>query len=163
PISLLAETMTHTTLALFVATIIFFTLLSGWVFQTKPIRDRLSGTDHVVPTFIAVTAVIFGLFAAAHASDIWERSRNVRITTQREANIARSIVKFTENVGKEATDLRRALYEYLDAATTVERNWMETGQGLPEPAQGAADALIQEATEFANTSNAAPSLKTLIV
>jgi hypothetical protein len=107
--------------------------------------------------------VIFGLFAAANASDLWGRSRALRLSTESEATTARSIVKFTENVGSEANLLRRALYDYLDAAVTIERNWMETGEGIAQPAQGAADALIEEATMFATTSNAAPSLKSLIV
>jgi hypothetical protein len=146
-----------------IAAIVVMGILSELVCYLRPVRAVLSGTNAVVPPFIAVVAVIFGLFAAANASDIWGRSRALRITTEREVTTARSIVKFTENVGAEANLLRRALYDYLDAATTTERSWMETGEGIVQPAQGAADALIQEATTFATTSNAAPSLKSLIV
>lgn len=155
--------MSYANFIVFVVTVVLTALLSSAVCHLRSVRAAISGTEAVVPPFIAVVAVIFGLFAAANASDIWERSRSLHITTQREATIARSIVKFTENVGSEANQLRRALYDYLEAAVTVERNWMETGQGLNEPAQGAADALIQEATHFATSSNAAPSLKSLIV
>jgi hypothetical protein len=146
-----------------IAAIVVMGILSELVCYLRPVRAVLSGTNAVVPPFIAVVAVIFGLFAAANASDIWGRSRALRITTEREVTTARSIVKFTENVGAEANLLRRALYDYLDAATTTERSWMETGEGIVQPAQGAADALIQEATTFATASNAAPSLKSLIV
>jgi len=142
-------------------------VMTGILFELgmllRPVRTALSGTNAVVPPFIAVVAVIFALFAAANASDIWGRSRALRLTTEREVTTARSIVKFTENVGREANLLRRALYDYLDAATTIERSWLETAEGLSQPAQGAADALIEEATTFATTSSAAPSLKSLIV
>lgn len=146
-----------------IAGIVLMGMLSELICYLRPVRALLSGTNAVVPPFIAVVAVIFGLFAAANASDIWGRSRALRITTEREVTTARSIVKFTENVGSEANLLRRALYDYLDAAISTERSWMETGEGIAQPAQGAADALIQEATTFATASSAAPSLKSLIV
>lgn len=137
--------------------------LSELICNTTSVRSVLSGANAVVAPFIAIVAIIFSLFAAANASDIWGRSRALRITTEREVTTARSIVKFTENVGSEANLLRRALYDYLDAATTIERSWMATGEGISQPAQGAADALIQEATTFATASSAVPSLKSLIV
>ncbi len=126
------------------------------------VRDSLSGTNAVVPPFIAVIAVIFALFSAANASDIWTRSRALRLSTEQEASTARSIVKFTENVGKAADQLHRALFVYLDAAVTVEKKWLETGEGREQPAQDAADALVREATLFA-MSDAAPALKSLII
>jgi hypothetical protein len=145
------------------AAVVAMGILLEWACRSRLVREALSGPNAVVPPFIAVVAVIFALFAAANASDIWGRSRALRLSTEAEATTARSIVKFTENVGGEAQRLRRALYDYLDAAVTIERNWMETGEGIAQPAQGAADALIEEATHFATTSNAAPSLKSLIV
>ncbi len=151
------------TFSYIVAGIVLMGILSELICYSQPVRAALSGTNAVVPPFIAVVAVIFALFAAANASDIWGRARALRLTTEHEVTTARSIVKFTENVGNEANLLRRAIYDYLDAATTIERSWMETGEGIVQPAQGAADALIQEATTFATTSNAVPSLKALIV
>jgi hypothetical protein len=145
------------------AGIVVMGMLTELICYSPPVRAALSGVNAVVPPFIAVVAVIFALFAAANASDIWGRARALRLTTEREVTTARSIVKFTENVGKEANLLRRALYDYLDAATTIERSWMETNEGITQPAQGAADALIEEATTFATTSTAVPSLKALIV
>src|SRR4051794_28704659 len=98
--------MTYTSFSVFIASVILSGVLSCWLSNLRIVRGAISGTDAIVPPFIAVTAVIFALFAAANASDIWGRSRNLHITTQREATIARSIVKFTENVGAEATHLR---------------------------------------------------------
>ena len=79
-----------------IALIVVMGIVSELVCYLRPVRAVLSGTNAVVPPFIAVVAVIFGLFAAANASDIWGRSRALRLTTEREVTTARSIVKFTE-------------------------------------------------------------------
>ena len=92
-----------------------------------------------------------------------DQSRALRLAAQQEANDARSILKFAEGVGMLAEPLRDSLIEYLQAATTVERDWLESNSKGAPPAQPMANSLVLSTTSFVLQAKSSDSVKNLLV
>jgi hypothetical protein len=106
---------------------------------------------------------MFALFVAFGASEMSQRSRDLRLAVQKEVSVARSIFKFAESVGPPAAPVRQAMIEYLQAITTLEQGWLENATQAESPAQPAADTMVQVVTLFIMQSNTSPLVKTLII
>jgi ABC-type multidrug transport system fused ATPase/permease subunit len=117
---------------------------------------RLTALDVVVPPTAATISIMFGLFVAFGASDVMQRSRELRLAVQKEINVTRAIFKFAESVGASANPVRQALIEYLQAVTTLEQTWLERSSETESPAQSTADTLVQVVTLFVVQSPAPP-------
>jgi hypothetical protein len=135
-------------------------LLSRLLARERPFFNLSEAVS--APT-MGTVAVLFGLFVTFGSSDGVQRSRELRLAVQREANVARSILRFCESVGPSATELREATIEYLQAATTRDRTWLVENSSQQAPSQGAADDLVQLVTMFVSLAKVADPVKSLIV
>lgn len=122
-----------------------------------------AGGDVVVAPLTGTVAIIFGFFVGFGGADMRERSRELRLVSQREANEARSILKFAEGAGVLAEPLRQALIEYLQAATTPEQDWIKARSRSAPPGQPMADSLVLFATLFAMQVKHSDTVNSLIV
>ena len=92
-----------------------------WLCQRKWTTQQFSDVNVVAPQIAGAVAVTFGLFVSFAASDVLQRSRELRLSSEREASVGRSILKFSESLGPSANLIRRATIEYLQAAITLDR------------------------------------------
>src|SRR5579884_3580142 len=135
-------------------------VLSRLVARKRPFFNL---SESISAPTMGTVAVLFGLFVTFGSSDVVQRSRELRLAVQREANVARSILRFCESVGPSATELREATIEYLQAATTRDRTWLAERSNQQAPSQGAADDLVQLVTMFVSLAKVADPVKSLIV
>lgn len=138
-------------------------LISSIIMRSRSMSQRFAASDTVAAPMVGTVATMFALFVAFGASEVVHRSRELRVAIQKEANIARSLFKFTESVGTSAALLNQSLIEYLQAATSREALWLEENQQGGAPSQAAADVLVQMATLFATQSTASETIKSLVV
>jgi len=113
-----------------------------WLFNKSPWASWLSKEDPVAPFFTAIT-VLFALFAAMLASDIWGRHKDANTAQVAEASAIRSISETASLMPKKNGEaLLQLVDQYVNAVT--QREW---------PAMYAGDARQREA--------ALPEMKTL--
>lgn len=152
---------------------VMFTLLLAMVLSTAflwvglcslpVVKRRLSAPKFIEPATIGSISVVFALFVAFGASEMSQRSRELRLSVQKEVSVARSIFKFAESVGASANPVRQALIEYLQAINALELAWIESADGEESPAQPTADTLVQVVTLFVVQSSASLPVKELII
>jgi hypothetical protein len=121
------------------------------------------GGDIIATPLVGPIAIILALLIGFGGADMRDRSRELRHVAQQEADEARSILKFTEGVGALAQPLRQAMIEYLQVATTTERDWIESGSAETPPGQSMADSLVLFATLFALQGSNSDSVKNVLV
>lgn len=134
-----------------------------WIAHRKVLVRIFPGADTLTPPLVGTTAIILGFFIGFGGADMRDQSRALRLAAQQEANDARSILKFAEGVGATAEPLRDALVEYLEAATTVEKDWLTTSTAVAPPAQPMADSLVLSTTSFVLQAKSPDPLKNLLV
>jgi hypothetical protein len=154
--------MTPTLFALFLVVLICAGFLCACVVDFPFVVKRLTQTDAVAPPTAATIAIMFALFVAFGTSDVMQRSHELRLSVQKEINVARSIFKFAESVGPSANPVRQALIEYLQAVTALEQAWLEGASAAESPAQATADTLVQVVTLFVVQSPAPSSVKAVV-
>lgn len=152
---------------------VMFALLLAMVLSTaflwvglcslSSVKRRLSPPKFIEPATIGSISVVFALFVAFGASEMSQRSRELRLSVQKEVSVARSIFKFAESVGASANPVRQALIEYLQAINALELAWIESADGEESPAQPTADTLVQVVTLFVVQSSASLPVKELII
>jgi ABC-type multidrug transport system fused ATPase/permease subunit len=136
--------------------------VSSWLLLSlHGIKKRVA--DTINPPFVSAVAVIFGLFVTLGASDVVQRSRELGLSSQKEANTARSLFKLAESIGPSADPVRQSLIEYLQAATTTELNWLSSQRRGESPARAQADALVDAATLFVTQAGVADIVKTQVM
>jgi hypothetical protein len=154
--------MTPTLFVLFLVVLIGAGFLCARVVDFPFVVNRLSAMDTVAPPTAATIAIMFALFVAFGTSDVMQRLHELRLSVQKEINVARSIFKFAESVGPSANPVRQALIEYLQAVTALEQAWLERASAAESPAQATADTLVQVVTLFVMQSPAPPSVKAAV-
>jgi hypothetical protein len=138
-------------------------MASFLLLRLRAVREGLTGSDIVNTPFIGAVAVLFGLFVTFGASDVVQRSRELNLAAQKEANTARALLRLTESIGPTADPVRQSLIEYLQAATTTELDWLAArGEGEP-PARAQADTLVEATTLFVTQAGGAETVKSLIM
>lgn len=135
-----------------------------WLFIKSPWAAWLSKEDPVAPFFTAIT-VLFALFAAMLASDIWGRHKDANTAQVAEASAIRSI---TETAGLMPKDdgqqLLRLIDRYVDAVTQREWPAMATNNAnqreaaLPEMKQ-----LESTTLRFLVTTNQPKAIETRLI
>jgi len=154
--------MTPTLFALFLVILIGAAFLCARIVELPFVVRRLSAIDVVAPPTAGTIAIMFALFVAFGTSDVMQRSHELRLSVQKEINVARSIFKFADSVGPSADPVRQALIEYLQAVTALEQAWLEAATATESPAQATADTLVQVVTLFVVQSPAPASVKAMI-
>jgi len=121
------------------------------------------GGDIIAVPLVGAIVIFLAFFVGFGGADMREQNRSLRHFAQEEANQARSVLKFAEGVGPSADQLREALIEYLQAATTVEQRWIGGGSVSASPAQPMADALVLSASTFTTQAQSSEVIKTLLI
>ena len=155
--------MTSTIFAMFVAAVICSAFLLVHICSLSWVSQRIKPPGHVESATFGTISVMFALFVAFGASEMTQRSRDLRLSAQKEVSLARSIFKFAEGVGPSANPVRQGLIEYLQAINSTEQAWLENPTGSESPAQAAADTMVQVVTLFAVQSTASPVIKSLLI
>lgn len=139
-------------------------LASALLLRLRFVKERLNNTDFVNPPFVSAVALIFGLFVALGASDVVQRSHELRLSAQKEANTARALLRLTESIGPTAEPVRQSLIEYLQAATTIELSWLaSSARRADAPARVQADSLVEVATLFVTQLGGAETVKSQVM
>ena len=155
--------MTLTIFATVIAAVICTAFLLVLICRSSLVSQRLKPPGHVESATFGTISVMFALFVAFGASEMTQRSRDLRLSVQKEVSLARSIFKFAEGVGPSANPVQQGLIEYLQAINSTEQAWLENPTGSESPAQASADTLVQVVTLFAVQSAASPVIKSLLI
>jgi hypothetical protein len=134
-----------------------------WAAQSDKLLALFPGADVIATPLVGIIVIFLAFFVGFGGADMREQNRALRHFAQEEANQARSVLRFAEGVGPSADQLREALIEYLQAATTVEQAWIKRGSRLASPAQPMADALVLSASIFTTQAKSSDVIKTLII
>ena len=103
-------------------------LLMGWMIYRSPIKGVFVGGVGIEPALIGSASLLFGLFAAFLANDIWSRNQVARTAVNQEADSLRTLARYAEGLGAENYEpLRLALSDY--AQTVIEKDWPMMEQG----------------------------------
>ena len=161
---LVAENTLNRTLLVTCLALLLLGAAASWLLlRTRLIRERFIAADSINPPFVSAVAVIFGLFVTLGASDVVQRSRELSLASQKEANTGRSLLRLTQSIGPSADPVRQSLIEYLQAATTIELNWLMSQDSGDPPARAQADTLVDAATLFVTEANAADIVKAQVM
>lgn len=101
--------------------IILGALATYWLFIKSPWAEWLSKEDPVAPFFTAIT-VLFALFAAMLASDIWGRHKDANVAQVAEASAIRSITE-TASLMPKSDGQPLILLVNLYADAVIQREW----------------------------------------
>lgn len=107
-----------------------------WLTFFSPARPCFAKCVGVVgPQFMSV-AILFSLFAAFLANDVWRQTERARAAVDREANGIRTIMRLADAIGEAGMPLRSAAFQYADAIISAE--WPAMRQGVEADAGTAA-------------------------
>lgn len=134
-----------------------------WVARDKWLVELFPGSDVIATPLVGIIVIFLAFFVGFGGADMREQNRALRHFAHEEANRARSVLRFAEGVGPPADQLREALIEYLQAATTLERAWISKASRASSPAQPMADALVLSASIFTTQAQSSDVIKTLII
>jgi hypothetical protein len=146
--------------------ILFMTLLLAggvvacWIWSWS--QSKFSIHDSLNAPVLSAVSVLFGLFVSFSATDVVQRSRQLQLFAQMEANNAQALFSLTESIGPVANPLKEALIEYAQAATTIEQSWLESGKQGQPPAQPQADVILQLATLYVSQAPGSDTVKALL-
>lgn len=129
----------------------------------KKLGEHFPDGDAIPPPLVGTIVIFLAFFVGFGGADMREQNRALRHFAQEEANQARSVLKFAEGVGPSADQLREALIEYLQSATTVERRWIEGHSNDNAPAQPMVDALVLSASIFTVQAQSPDVIKSLLI
>lgn len=104
-------------------------LLLTWAVSHLPIRWRMSLTSSANSSTVGTVSLLFGLFAAFLANDIWVRNQIAQQAVIEEADAIRNLARLSEGQSEQQrVELRKALVDY--AKVVIEKDWplMEHGK-----------------------------------
>jgi hypothetical protein len=96
-----------------------------WLTHLSPARPLFASCVGIAGPFFASVAVLFGLFAAFLANEVWANKGRADASISREADGVRTILRMAEAVGNTATPLRSAADAYVLMSA---RSWTRSGQ-----------------------------------
>jgi hypothetical protein len=118
-----------------------FALLTYWVLVYSPLASWFS-TEEVVPPFFSYAAIIFALFAAMIASDIWGRYKDASMAVVSEASAVRSLLITAAYVDPvDADAIRNSVARYV--TLVVDQEWPAMKVMDNEQKEAGSSALIQ--------------------
>jgi hypothetical protein len=103
-------------------------LLLWTIFYKTPMRRYFAHSSEVEAAVIGAVAILFGLFAAFLANDIWMRNQIGIQAVEREGDAIRTLARYTEGMPAAYNDqMRAALTDY--AKTVIEKDWPKMTEG----------------------------------
>lgn len=119
-----------------------FAIAIFWVSQVSPVARHLLCYQGLAGPFFVPFAVLFGLFAAFLANDIWiraqDRSNELEQSFERETSAVRSLQRIAVGLEDNGTALQAALVEYAGKAG------FNGGAGSDQQNADAVDASLQK-------------------
>lgn len=98
-----------------------FAVLTYWVLVHSPLASWFS-TEEVVPPFFSYAAIIFALFAAMIASDIWGRYKDASMAVVSEASAVRSLLITATYIDPvDADAIKKSVEHYV--TVVVDKEW----------------------------------------
>jgi hypothetical protein len=103
-------------------------LLLTWVMSKLPVARREEYASFMNGSTVGTVALLFGLFAAFLANDIWVRNQTARQAVIDEGDAIRNLARLSEGQDPKHTEiLRVALADY--AKVVIEQDWPMMAQG----------------------------------
>ena len=103
-------------------------LFIGWLIYRSPIKAFFQRAIQVESALIGSVAILFGLFAAFLANDIWSRNLTAQNAVVHEADAIRTLARYTEGMAAEHNEvMRKALTDYIQ--TVIEKDWPKMAEG----------------------------------
>ena len=103
-------------------------VIIGWLVYRSPIKSFFQKAIGVEGALIGSVAILFGLFAAFLANDIWSRNLIAQNAVVHEADAIRTLARYTEGMAAEQNEsMRKALTDYIQ--TVIEKDWPKMAEG----------------------------------
>jgi len=121
-----------------------------WLLNHSRLSRWLNASKDIAPSFLSISALLFGLFVTNLASDVWNRHTDANQILINETSAIRSLLSTAKNLGgKEELKLNTAVKNYVDAVLTKEWPAMANGDDQNRgTAEAEFEALSQTATQI---------------
>lgn len=137
-----------TTLALFLC----------WLAFASPLAPSMQNWKGVVPPFVGVPATLFGLLMTFLSQDVWDANRRAYRAVALEREQLVTLMALDGNHGADASDLPKAIRNYIESVVGLEWKTMQNGEEAPE-----AEAALNALTRAASTARVEPAFQRALV
>jgi hypothetical protein len=122
-----------------------FALFLAWLSFASPLTPFIQRHRGVVPPFVGIPSVLFGLLMTFLSQDVWDANRRAYRALAQEREQLVTLRALNDTNGEADKDLPRALRGYVEAVVGLEWKSMERGEESPE-AETALNALTRAAS-----------------
>jgi hypothetical protein len=99
-----------------------------WLLNHSRLSSWLNASKDIAPSFLSISALLFGLFVTNLASDVWTRHSDANLILINETSAIRSLLSTAKNLGSsEELKLNTAVKNYVNAVLTKEWPAMADG------------------------------------
>lgn len=102
-------------------------LVMTWVTGFSPWRDRFAAWAGTEPAINGTVSLLFGLFGAFLANDIWTRNQLAQQAVIEEADAIRTLARLSEGMKGGGEVMRDSLADY--ARTVIDKDWPAMSHG----------------------------------
>ncbi|MGJ0506456.1 MAG: hypothetical protein ACR652_04825 [Methylocystis sp.] len=132
-------------------------LFLAWLSFASPFSAMVQHGRGVVPPFVGVPAVLFGLLMTFMSQDVWDANRRAYRAVALEREQLSTLIALTDH-GTDVAGVPRAIRGYVEAAVGLEWKTMETGEESPE-----AEAALNTLTRAVSSAKIEPAFQRALV
>lgn len=103
-------------------------VILSWLCHHSPAAQRIQGWKGLVAPFFTVVSLLFGLFLAFLAADVWERKAEAQRAVVAERDALTAMIELTAAAAPRGGSLHQAVVDYVEAVVTDEWPRMEDQQ-----------------------------------
>ncbi len=92
-----------------------------WVLNKSPASNWFASCEDITPPLLALPTILFGLFVANLATDVWQKHFQAKEALLKETAAVRSLIQLSTDVGSNGQILMRATTNYAHAV--IDREW----------------------------------------
>lgn len=133
-------------------------LFLAWLSFASPISPMFQHWRGVVPPFVGVPAVLFGLLMTFLSQDVWDVNRRAYRGVAQEREQLTTLIALTEGHAIGAREVPRAIRAYVEAVVGLEWKAMESGEESPE-----AEAALNALTRAVSSAKIEPAFQRALV